>query len=146
MPTRAIINIAGLLLGLALASLALTDDVTAQAPKPGGMLRFAVRGEPSTLYPHRGSSGTDHMTLYPIFDTLVRFDPNLTPQPGLAESWDIPIASCAWLRGSSSCRGWPSSSPPSPSTSWVTVSATSSILASATARAATRNREPDSCV
>jgi hypothetical protein len=42
MQTRAIIA-GSLLLGLALASLAPTHDVTAQAPKPGGVLRFAVR-------------------------------------------------------------------------------------------------------
>lgn len=59
-------------------------------PRQGGVLRFAVRGEPSTLDPHRGGSGTDHMSLYPIYDTLVRFDPNLHPQPGLAESWETP--------------------------------------------------------
>jgi ABC-type transport system substrate-binding protein len=65
--------------------------VDAQTPKPGGTLRFAVRAEPSTLDPHRGSSGSDHMSLYPIFDTLVRFDPNtMAPQPGLAESWETP--------------------------------------------------------
>ncbi len=58
-------------------------NVRAQAPKAGGMLRFAVRAEPSTLDPHRGSSGSDHMSLYPIYDTLVRFDPNsMAPQPG----------------------------------------------------------------
>ena len=67
------------------------DGVRAQAPRPGGVLRFAVRAEPSTLDPHRGSSGSDHMSLYPIYDTLVRFDPNtMAPQPGLAESWETP--------------------------------------------------------
>jgi ABC-type transport system substrate-binding protein len=62
----------------------------AQAPRHGGVLRFALRGEPSTLDPHRGGSGTDHMSLYPLYDTLVRFDANLNPQPGLAESWETP--------------------------------------------------------
>jgi peptide/nickel transport system substrate-binding protein len=63
----------------------------AQSPKPGGTLRFAMRAEPSTLDPQRGGSGSDHMALYPIYDTLVRFDPNtMSPQPGLAESWETP--------------------------------------------------------
>lgn len=30
------------------------------------------------------------MFLYPLYETLVRFDPNLNPQPGLAESWETP--------------------------------------------------------
>lgn len=76
--------------GLALLALTAPAPAPAQAPQPGGVLRFAVRGEPSTLDPHRGGSGTDHMSLYPIYDTLVRFDANLVPQPGLAESWEIP--------------------------------------------------------
>ena len=65
---------------------------TAQAPTPrrGGTLRVALRAEASTLDPHRGASGTDHMWLYPIYDTLVRFDPSMNPQPGLAESWEAP--------------------------------------------------------
>jgi peptide/nickel transport system substrate-binding protein len=62
----------------------------AQPAKPSGVLRFALRGEPSTLDPHRGGSGTDHMALYPIYDTLVRFDADMDPQPGLAEAWETP--------------------------------------------------------
>jgi hypothetical protein len=53
-------------------------------------VRFALRGEPSTLDPHRGASGTDHMSLYLLYDTLVRFDPNMNAQPGLAEAWETP--------------------------------------------------------
>ena len=66
--------------------------VGAQTPTPrrGGVLRVALRGEVSTLDPHRGGSGTDHMWLYPLYDTLVRFDANMSPQPGLAESWETP--------------------------------------------------------
>jgi peptide/nickel transport system substrate-binding protein len=71
---------------------AVVSSAGAQPAKPGGVLRFALRGEPSTLDPHRGSSGTDHMSLYPIYDTLVRFDADMNPQPGLAESWETPDA------------------------------------------------------
>ena len=49
---------------------------------------MALRAEVSTFDPHKGASGTDHMYLYPVFDTLVRFDDKLQPRPGLAESWD----------------------------------------------------------
>jgi peptide/nickel transport system substrate-binding protein len=86
MKIRAAVVASLLLLAIALGA----AGVRAQAPRQGGVLRFAVRGEPSTLDPHRGGSGTDHMSLYPLYDTLVRFDPNLNPQPGLAESWETP--------------------------------------------------------
>jgi peptide/nickel transport system substrate-binding protein len=69
---------------------AVTATAQAPAPRRGGTLRVALRAEASTLDPHRGGSGTDHMWLYPIYDTLVRFDPNMNPVPGLAESWETP--------------------------------------------------------
>ncbi len=62
----------------------------AQAPRSGGTLRAAMRAEVSTFDPHKGASGSDHMYLYPVFDTLVRFDDNMNPRPGLAESWETP--------------------------------------------------------
>jgi peptide/nickel transport system substrate-binding protein len=85
--------VATLLLSLAALNAMPGGTVEAQTPTSGGTLRFAVRAEPSTLDPHRGSSGSDHMSLYPIYDTLVRFDPDtMAPQPGLAESWETPDA------------------------------------------------------
>ena len=60
------------MLALAVA-LAAAGAARAQAPKPGGTLRAALRAEVSTYDPHKGASGTDHMYLYPVFDTLVRF-------------------------------------------------------------------------
>jgi len=63
---------------------------SAQTPRTGGTLRVALRAEVSTLDPHKGASGTDHMYLYPIYDTLVRFDEKLNALPGLAESWETP--------------------------------------------------------
>lgn len=71
---------------------AVTATAQSPAPRRGGTLRVALRAEASTLDPHRGGSGTDHMWLYPIYDTLVRFDANMNPQPGLAESWETPDA------------------------------------------------------
>jgi len=69
---------------------AVTATAQAPAPRRGGVLRVALRGEVSTLDPQRGASGTDHMWIYPIYDTLVRFDSNMNPQPGLAEAWETP--------------------------------------------------------
>jgi len=67
-------------------------------PKQGGVLRVALRAEVSTFDPHKGASGSDHMYLYPVFDTLVRFDDKLQPRPGLAESWDTPDPKTLVLR------------------------------------------------
>jgi ABC-type transport system substrate-binding protein len=76
---------------LALAALAGAElPAAAQTPKPGGTLRAAMRAEVSTYDPHKGASGSDHMYLYPVFDTLVRFDEKMTARPGLAESWETP--------------------------------------------------------
>jgi ABC-type transport system substrate-binding protein len=71
------------------------------APKSGGTLRVMQGVNPTTLDPHAGSSGGDYVMLYPIFDTLVDFDPQtLEPKPGLAESWtfDTPTSLTIKLR------------------------------------------------
>lgn len=52
-------------------------------------LRVAYRGDISSLDPIKGNSGTDHVMLYTIYDTLVSFEEDtLKPKPALAESWD----------------------------------------------------------
>src|SRR5512134_495018 len=90
---RRILGRGTLITAAALSALAV-GLAAAQAPAPtpqrGGVLRAALRAEVSTLDPHKGASGTDHMYLYPIFDTLVGFDDRLNPRPGLAESWETP--------------------------------------------------------
>ncbi|KKK37396.1 ABC transporter substrate-binding protein [Mesobacillus campisalis] len=59
-------------------------------PKKGGNLTIAFDTDISNYDPLLGNSGNDHALLYPIYDTLVNFNAQLEPQPGLAESWDIP--------------------------------------------------------
>jgi len=54
----------------------------------GGTLRVATQADISSMDPIRGNSGGDHQMLYPLYDTLVSFDKDLQPQPGLAESWE----------------------------------------------------------
>ncbi|GAA2074715.1 ABC transporter substrate-binding protein [Aeromicrobium halocynthiae] len=51
-------------------------------------LRVAAAADASSLDPIRGNAGTDHVLLYPMYDTLVSIDAGLEPQPGLAESWE----------------------------------------------------------
>lgn len=56
----------------------------------GRTLRIAGYTNPSSLDPTTGGSGSDHVFLYPFFDTLVEWDPEtLAPEPGLAESWQF---------------------------------------------------------
>ncbi|OUZ11659.1 hypothetical protein BHE97_03880 [Aeromicrobium sp. PE09-221] len=51
-------------------------------------LKVAAAADASSLDPIRGNAGTDHVLLYPIYDTLVSFDSGLEAEPGLAESWE----------------------------------------------------------
>src|SRR5699024_2543362 len=49
-----------------------------------------IIANPSSLDPQVGPAGSDVQTLYPLFDTLIDFDPaTLEPKPGLAESWEF---------------------------------------------------------
>lgn len=60
-------------------------------PTEGGTLRVAYGYNPSSLDPYTGSSGADHVVLYPLYDTLISYTPkDLKPEPGLAESWEQP--------------------------------------------------------
>ena len=52
-------------------------------------LTVAMSSDLSSFDPATGNSGTDHVFLYPVYDTLISFDPETTePIPGLAESWE----------------------------------------------------------
>ena len=58
------------------------------AAQPAGTLRIAVNLNPSTLDPATGRSGGDHQFLFPLYDTLIRWNPRtIEPIPGLATSW-----------------------------------------------------------
>jgi ABC-type transport system substrate-binding protein len=78
----------------ALAPLARSRCASAQgqgAPRRGGILKLASPFSPATLDPITGGLGSDHIFLYPLYDTLVDFDPQtLAPRPGLATSWTFP--------------------------------------------------------
>lgn len=82
-------------LALALiAALALMIGVAAcgggasEASGADRVLKVASPADISSLDPVRGNSGSDHVMLYPMYATLITFDEGLTPEPGLAESWD----------------------------------------------------------
>ena len=56
-------------------------------PVYGGTLTATSPAAPSSLDPVLGGSGGDQFSLYPMFDRLVNFTPDLKPIPGLATSW-----------------------------------------------------------
>ena len=63
-----------------------TDAAAATGtPVEGGELRVVAPVEPSSLDPITGVSGGDHMSLYPLYDRLLNFEPEtLEAVPGLA--------------------------------------------------------------
>jgi len=80
---------------LGLLGVALFATAACGAPAQGGgtsdtTLTVAINTNPSSLDPQAGPSGTDHVALYPLYATLVEFDPaTLKATPGLAESWSF---------------------------------------------------------
>jgi peptide/nickel transport system substrate-binding protein len=69
------------------ASIAMAGLASA-APKRGGILRVSADFQPTNLDPIAGSQGGDFRFLYPIYQSLVDWDPNtLKPIPGLATKW-----------------------------------------------------------
>ncbi len=78
-------------LALAGAAAAGGEAMAQGAPKRGGTLRLSAQQNPSSLDPQTGNSGSDHVVLYPMFDTLVEWDyTTLAAKPGLAEKWSYP--------------------------------------------------------
>jgi peptide/nickel transport system substrate-binding protein len=78
--------------GLSAAGFVPSHSASAQTARPGsrsGALTVGFRANPSSLDPHTGSGGSDHMILFALFDTLILADKDFRPRPGLAESWEI---------------------------------------------------------
>ncbi len=95
MRTRAVALMlaAGLLLagcggGSTSSSTSSTTTGAATTPRAGGELTVADPLPPTSLDPILGTSGGDQMSLYPIYDRLINFNPStLDPEPGLATAW-----------------------------------------------------------
>jgi ABC-type transport system substrate-binding protein len=74
-----------------LPALAPASALADETPRRGGVLKLAAAYSPQSLDPLTGALGHDHIFLYPLFDTLVEFDPRtLAARPGLATAWDYP--------------------------------------------------------
>jgi ABC-type transport system substrate-binding protein len=72
------------------ASLALRGAARAQASR-GSPLRVSNKFNPSSLDPAVGNAGSDHVSLYTIYATLVEWDyTTLQARPGIAEAWHFP--------------------------------------------------------
>ena len=65
---------------------ALAGAAAAGEPKPGGTLKIGQVGGILNFDAHRLSKGNYPM-LTLVYNTLIRYDDTLTPQPELAESW-----------------------------------------------------------
>ncbi|MFB6675065.1 ABC transporter substrate-binding protein [Streptomyces sp. NPDC056390] len=46
-----------------------------------------VTSNPTSLDPAKGTAGSDHTILWSIYDSLIRFDKDVNPEPSLAKSW-----------------------------------------------------------
>lgn len=59
------------------------------APKPGGILRAGVQGDPTELDPHLTVLAAAGLVIELVYEGLVDVGPDLVPRPAIAESWDI---------------------------------------------------------
>src|SRR5262245_9194039 len=79
----------GLLGAAALLAGAWANEAGAQGPKTGGTLNVGFPSDSKTLDPTFSVQFTERQVLYTIFNTLVRYGPDFSIKPELAESWKI---------------------------------------------------------
>ena len=70
------------------------DDVDETAV--GGTLVAAIGGDPDQLDPHTTTSSFAFTVLENVYDTLVQPGDDLTPEPALAESWEVSDDLLTW--------------------------------------------------
>ena len=80
------------------AFLTASRDVQAMTPKRGGRLRFAwnVHGPTDTLDPILVIGATDYIRVRAYYNSLVRFNDDLTLSPEIAEEWSANDAVTEW--------------------------------------------------
>lgn len=79
----------GLAIMLAGAAVAQTAAPQGGTPKKGGTLQVVVTPEPPMLMQGLNQNGPTNMIAGNIYESLLRYDEKLQPQPSLAKSWDI---------------------------------------------------------
>jgi oligopeptide transport system substrate-binding protein len=77
-----------LVLALALLVPSAAHPVLAQQAAQEVTVNF-LQGEPDNIDPNRSSFTTEAAVIRQVFEPLLRFDQNLTPQPAAAESYDV---------------------------------------------------------
>jgi peptide/nickel transport system substrate-binding protein len=82
--------------GLTAGALALPRTVRAQAPKPGGTLVSAQTSEATGLDPQLVPALSRSRRSPLTYNQLVRFEPDMTPVPELAESWQVSPDGHTW--------------------------------------------------
>src|SRR5918996_861032 len=82
--------------GLALGTLALGRAAFGQTPKPGGTFVSARTTERTGLDPHLVPAFSRSARSPLMYNQLVRFEPDMTPVPELAESWQISPDGLTW--------------------------------------------------
>lgn len=68
--------------------LALATPLLAQEPQAGGTLNMVIQPEPPGLMIGLIQNGPTQMVAGQIYESLLRYDEDLEPMPGLAESWE----------------------------------------------------------
>lgn len=63
--------------------------VRGETPVRGGTLVSVIQPEPTTLTSVLNNNYPNAVVTANVFDGLAAYDENFTPQPGLAESWDV---------------------------------------------------------
>ncbi|MGB8621627.1 MAG: ABC transporter substrate-binding protein [Paracoccaceae bacterium] len=74
---------------LAISLLSLGLAASAQAQEAGGRLDIVVQPEPPSLMLGLVNNGPTQLVAGDIYESLLRYDTDLNPQPSLAKSWEI---------------------------------------------------------
>ncbi|GEK34334.1 ABC transporter substrate-binding protein [Kurthia sibirica] len=73
----------------ALLSACSNSGDTTKIEKVKSTMTVAYEVDTSSFDPILSTSGGDHVIQWPIYESLINFDANLNPKPGLAKSWEI---------------------------------------------------------
>src|SRR5918996_1922727 len=82
--------------GLTLGALSLGTPAFGQAPKPGGSFVSARTTEATGLDPQLVPAFSRSARSPMMYNQLVRFEPDMTPVPELAESWEVSRDALTW--------------------------------------------------
>jgi len=72
---------------LLVIAVSLAPCLPAGAAPAGGVLRIGIDVDAGTLDPRLANDTTARRVIEQVFDGLIELDPQLRPQPALAESW-----------------------------------------------------------